>query len=205
MAHAICEVIERDASTLWHYLDPHERWATRVDADTIDDPYCNKLLHILEQANLEPVIWNITTDIGVPVFYCLLLDEMAGQGHMGAGAGCHSAREIALSRALTEAVQTRTTYIAGSRDDLTPAEFSEAGRAEKYQYAARVMQGGEGLGNFQDIFSKQSPTLEDDIEFLLARLDAVGIDEVVAVDMVNGNYGMPVVRVEITDDAAVAA
>lgn len=196
-SHAICEVIERDASTLWHYLDAHERWATRVDRDTIDDAYCKQLLHIVEQANLEPVIWNITTDTGVPVFYCLLLDENAGEGHMGAGAGCHPAREIALSRALTEAVQTRTTYIAGSRDDLTPAEFSETGRAEKYQYAARVMEGGEGLGNFQEIPSRQSPTLEGDIDFLLGRLEAIGIDEVGVVDMTSADYDIPVVRVVI--------
>jgi len=195
--HAVCEVIERDASTLWHYLDPHERWATRVDTNTIDDPYCNELLRILQNANLEPVIWNITTDIGVAAFYCLLLDENAEEGHMGAGAGCHPAREIALSRAVTEAVQTRTTYIAGSRDDLTPAEFSEAGRAEKYHYAARVMEGGEGFGNFQEIISEQSPTLEDDIDFLLARLQAVGVDQVAVVDMTNASYDIPVVRVVI--------
>ncbi len=195
--HAICEVIERDASTLWHHLDPHHRWATRLDTDTIDDAYCRNLLRILKRANLEPVVWNTTTDIGVPSFYCLLLDENAEDGHMGAGAGCHPAREIALSRALTEAVQTRTTYIAGSRDDLTPEEFSEAGRAEKYQYAARVMEGGAGLGDFREIYGEQSPTLEDDIELLLKRLDAIGIDEVAVVDMTSTKYDIPVVRVVI--------
>ncbi|WP_108880051.1 YcaO-like family protein [Anderseniella sp. Alg231-50] len=195
--HAICEVIERDASTLWHHLDPDERWATRIDVDTIDDPYCGELLRILAQAELEPVIWNMTTDTGVPAFYCLLLDENTGDGHMGAGAGCHPAREIALSRALTEAVQTRTTYIAGSRDDLTPAEFSEAGRAEKYRYAERMMEGGDGQGNFQEIFSKLATTMEDDIEFVLAGLAAAGIDEVAVIDMTSAKYEIPVVRVVI--------
>ena len=37
---------------------------------------------------------------------------------------------IALSRALTEAAQTRLTYIAGIRDDLSPAEYQEAPDAE---------------------------------------------------------------------------
>ena len=195
--HAICEVIERDASTLWHHLTPHERWATRIDIDTIDDAYCSELLRILAKAELEAAIWNITSDTGVPAFYCLLLDDNTGDGHMGAGAGCHPAREIALSRALTEAVQTRTTYIAGSRDDLTPAEFSQDGRAEKYQYAYRMMEGGDGLGNFQDIFSNQSSTLEDDMDFVLAQLAAIGIDEVAAIDMTIAKYAIPVVRVVI--------
>ena len=34
------------------------------------------------------------------------------------GAGCHPSRDIALLRALTEAAQARTTFIAGSRDDM---------------------------------------------------------------------------------------
>ena len=35
-----------------------------------------------------------------------------------AGSGCHLSADIALSRALTEAAQSRLTVIAGSRDDL---------------------------------------------------------------------------------------
>ena len=46
------------------------------------------------------------------------------------GAGCHPDRAIALSRALTEAAQTRLTYIAGIRDDLLPAEYEEPPNAE---------------------------------------------------------------------------
>ena len=40
------------------------------------------------------------------------------------GSGCHADRAIALVRALTEAAQTRLTYIAGIRDDLSPAGYS---------------------------------------------------------------------------------
>ena len=195
--HAICEVIERDASTLWHHVSQDERWAGRIDLATIDDPHCLELIRIMHDANLEVVIWNTTTDIAVPCFYCLLLDEASDSGHMGAGAGCHPAREIALSRALTEAVQTRTTYIAGSRDDLTPAEFSETGRAEKYRYAARVMEGGPGEGNFQEIYSQSGDTLEDDLAYLLDRLRDVDIDEVAIVDMTHPSYQIPVVRAVI--------
>jgi len=36
-----------------------------------------------------------------------------------AGHGCHPCRAVALSRALTEAAQSRLTMISGSRDDVT--------------------------------------------------------------------------------------
>ncbi|MFB8235490.1 YcaO-like family protein [Kitasatospora purpeofusca] len=48
-----------------------------------------------------------------------------------AGAGCHTDPHIALSRALTEAAQSRLTCIAGTRDDLPghePAFDSEPPR-----------------------------------------------------------------------------
>ncbi len=39
------------------------------------------------------------------------------------GAGCHLNKQIALNRALTEAIQSRVTTIAGSRDDLTHTKY----------------------------------------------------------------------------------
>ena len=46
------------------------------------------------------------------------------------GAGCHPDRVIALTRALTEAAQSRLTYIAGIRDDLLPSEYEEPPTAD---------------------------------------------------------------------------
>lgn len=39
------------------------------------------------------------------------------------GAGCHLNKQIALNRALTEAIQSRVTTIAGSRDDLVHTKY----------------------------------------------------------------------------------
>ena len=43
--------------------------------------------------------------------------------YAAAGFGCHPRREIALLRAVTEAVQGRLTCIAGSRDDMFRREY----------------------------------------------------------------------------------
>ena len=47
-------------------------------------------------------------------------------------------RLAALSRALTEAIQVRTTYISGARDDLTHRDYGAAERARKAAWAARM-------------------------------------------------------------------
>jgi ribosomal protein S12 methylthiotransferase accessory factor len=44
----------------------------------------------------------------------------------GAGYGAHCVPEIALSRAITEAVQSRVTYISGSRDDTFPWDYRDS-------------------------------------------------------------------------------
>lgn len=195
--HAICEVIERDATTIWHHLTVAQRAARRVDPESIDHTDCMRLLALLKDAGLKPVIWSTTTDVAVPAFYCLLLDEEAERGHLGAGAGCHPAKDVALSRALTEAVQTRTTYIAGSRDDLGDDEFSPAGRTAKYQYAERMMAGRDGKLDYRELETADGDSFEQDLAFLLDRLRAAGIDEVIAVDLTKAEFEIPVVRVVI--------
>jgi ribosomal protein S12 methylthiotransferase accessory factor len=42
------------------------------------------------------------------------------------GFGAHLVPEIAIARALTEAAQTRLTYIAGARDDFFPFDYARA-------------------------------------------------------------------------------
>ena len=75
--------------------------------------------------------WETTCDIGVPAFFCLIADRRNPQspswhrGRRTSGAG------VALLRALTEAVQVRTTYISGTRDDLLPEEYTDAERDRK--------------------------------------------------------------------------
>ena len=196
-SHAICEVIERDSSSLWHQLIRNRRTATRLDPDTVDDGNCRKTLDMLWRAGLTVVMWDTTTDVGVPSFYCVVMEDGGENAHMGAGAGCHPTRHIALLRALTEAVQTRTTYISGSRDDLKPEEYTPAGIREKYRFARAVSAGDAGHRDFRQIPTKESETFEADLRWLLDRLASVGIARVVAVDITKPEFELPVVRVVI--------
>lgn len=195
--HAICEVIERDSTSLWHNLDRDRRAATRLAPESVDDANCRTALEILDHAKLTVEFWDTTTDIGVPSFYCLLLDELNPDEHMGAGAGCHPTREIALLRALTEAVQTRTTYIAGSRDDIGPEEYTRGAILKKQQAARTLMAGNASPRTFSQVPSRNSESFEADLEWLLERLEAAGAGPVVAVDLTKPELSVPVVRVVI--------
>lgn len=198
IVHAICEVIERDAHTLWELRDLARKVATQLDLTSVNDPACCEVIERLRQANMEVGVWDMTGDVGVATFHCLITDARLEHGHSGGGAGTHPCRDIALLRALTEAVQVRTNYITGARDDLEGDEYTHKGIARKTHYAKRLMAGQSGrLVRYEDVPSHVFDTLEEDLDWCLARLSSVGVSEMVAVDLTKPVFDIPVHRVII--------
>ena len=196
VAHGIAEVVERDATTLWNCLPDARRRRTRLDLDSVDDAACSSLIERLHKAGMSVGVWNITSDVGVPSFYCLIIDELLKQAHSGAGAGSHPAREIALLRALTEAVQVRTNYITGARDDLRRQEYEASGLAAKHAWARRLMDGQASV-DFRRVPSTDFVSLGEDVDWMLERLQSVGIRQVISVDLTRPEFRVPVARVVI--------
>ena len=67
----------------------------------------------LLEAGCDLAVWDITSDLGVPAFHCVIVDAVERDGHPGTGTGCHPDKNVALLRALFEAVQVRAIYIWG--------------------------------------------------------------------------------------------
>lgn len=195
--HAICELIERDATTLWHHLPAVSRDRTRLRLETIDDPACAEALRRLSEAGFEVAVWETTSDVGIASFHALIVETGEQDSHIGIGDGCHPHRGIALLRALTEAVQTRLTYVSGARDDLSPNEFTGAAVREKCLYARRLARHREPVRTFSDCPHKMSATFEGDLEWLIAGLHAVGCREVITVDLSRPGIETAVVRAVI--------
>jgi ribosomal protein S12 methylthiotransferase accessory factor len=197
ICHGICEVIERDATEYWYRLDKRSRDGTRLDLDSVDDAACNEVLHRLEEAHFTVAVWDTQSRICVPSFYCLIRDERRQYTHPGAGAGCHPSRPIALLRALLEAVQVRTTYIAGTRDDLRRVEYLPAAIEQKLSKVHALMDRGGGRRRFADAGGHEHATFASDIDNMLVELAAKGLKEVAVVDLTRERFGIPVVRVVI--------
>src|SRR4030095_11733094 len=86
------------------------------------------LIRNFESAVLIVAIWDITTDIKIAAFNCLIMPRNEGMWHCAAAAGygCHPARQIALLRALTEAAPTRLTVLSGLRDDFRGDTYEQS-------------------------------------------------------------------------------
>jgi YcaO-like protein with predicted kinase domain len=199
LSHAICEVVERDATTLWHLRSEDEVRDTLIDLDTVDDTACRAALELCRAAGVSVLAWETTSDVGIPSFACLLTEPSEYDRSVRASAsgyGCHPDRGIALLRSLTEAAQSRLTFIAGSRDDLFREEYEDnvGSRASLLRLQAMLAQRGR---SFADVPTFAAATLDEDVAWELDRLRAAGVEQVVVFDLGRPEVGLAVVRVVI--------
>ena len=119
------EVIERDTIFCWNYYHQVNSDAKffRLDISTI--PYISslELINKIEESGLKLYLIQLHNEINIPVFVCHILNGLDQANTTATGYGCHHDAEIALNRAITEAVQSRTGFIAGSREDILKAKF----------------------------------------------------------------------------------
>ena len=200
ISHGICEVVERDALTLWRLLPPELQARRHVDLLTIGDSHCSALLERFDAAGIVATVWETTMDIAIPSFCCTVTERDSGswRGTLAAsGFGCHPSREVALLRAMTEAAQCRVTLISGARDDISRADYERFRRLqpaqEEYSAPRTALKGRP----FYPGPGWRSMTFLDDVRRELALLASAGIREVVVVDLSREEWGVSVVRVLI--------
>ncbi|WP_436763134.1 YcaO-like family protein [Streptosporangium sp. V21-05] len=199
LVHALCEVIERDAAALWDLREAEQQADARLDTATVTDPQTVALLERYAAAGVEVALFDITSDIGVPCVLCHIVDaepDLFRPLPAAAGLGCHPHPVIALQRAITEAAQSRLITISGTRDDITRERYEQTGDVEGIvelrdalrSTAAHARSFDAGAGADHDV-------LGDDLDWLIARLEASGLGEVVAVDLTRPEFAVPVVKV----------
>jgi ribosomal protein S12 methylthiotransferase accessory factor len=104
---------------------------------------------------------------------------------------------VALLRALTEAVQSRLTFISGARDDAFRSQYEQNRNPDVIQRFREQLVVTGPMRRFTDVPTFESETFDEDVAWELERLHAVGIERVVAVDLTRPEFRVPVVRVVI--------
>lgn len=200
VSHGMSEVIERDAATLFSLLPQDLREARRIDLASVNAPECIELLQRFDAAGVAVAVFDMTSDNEVPVFRAVIVDAKPHPYRLLApstGTGCHPARSIALSRALTEAAQSRLTLIAGSRDDLSHERYKPlVDGAKLHEQREWILRQG-AKRRFDETPSYESDDVGDDVAWQKERLMSTGIEHVIATDLTKPELGIPVVRVII--------
>lgn len=191
VCHGLFEVLEREFTVENLLVSQY----SQIDLNTITAPHLLTLIERIEQQNLRLAVWDISTNMNIPAYLVILhhADELRNVGMM-MGAGAHFSSVVALSRAITEAIQARLTIISGSRDDQTPRVY------EKIKSIR---------GDFDSVFAKTSmnkmPFMEtklpahynftECLKDLVQRVKDHGFKEVIVYNHTRKELGIPVVHV----------
>jgi ribosomal protein S12 methylthiotransferase accessory factor len=194
---AVCsglgEVIERDAVTCTTVrFGGRVDLAPAVDLAEVSYPSVRSLVERLHGSGLSVVLFDCTVDTMVPCYEALIFDDLIPDTGSFRGYGAHLDPHVAMVRALTEAVQSRGVYIAGSRDDMMSLEHrrmrrpsaARPGRVEPDTTAASRQ-------------SSAGDTFEEDCVTLLQRVAGAGIEHAIVVELTPPGFDVSVVRVVV--------
>lgn len=189
--HAVCELIERDA---WSIVEASHN-AGPVIQD-IDDPTALQLLDRFEKADVEIILRDITSDVGIPTVAAVADDrKLKDPTLLTIGMGTHSCPEVALFRALTEVAQSRATQIHGAREDTKDGLMKAKLGYERTKRINRKWFETKETIKYNDIPRFESDDFLDEIHHITAQLAAAGCNQVIVSDLTLPQIGVPVVRV----------
>lgn len=195
--HALCEVVERDATVRWKRLPASCRDARTLDLDSVHDPACRDVIARLRAAGLSIHAWETTSDVRVAAFVCLVMEMSGDFADPEFGAGCHPRRAAALLSALLEAAQARTTFITGARDDFAPDAWEARHRHRRHRACSSLLPRSPAQRRFDAAPDVATANAAEDRSHVMARLQETGYDQAIAVDLSKSAIGIPVVKVVV--------
>lgn len=196
LCHALFELIERDNLSRLQ-AGEFDLKTCQLKLESVQDEI-NRNLLIKLQSRLKVAVWDITGNSEVPTFHAALEDlDDPVSGRVYTGSGTHFCKEIALSRALTEAAQARLTIITGARDDIFP-EYYETSRLTAVNKSEKQQDSvfSDGQMNFQNCFQPEyAGTFSDNVKLLCKKLIDNNYKEIYWVEHTKQEINVPVVQV----------
>lgn len=191
--HALTEIVERDAWSIAKYNRDYGE--PIVVEDRPENRFLLEIAGRFEQAGLEIVARDITSDIGIPVVAAFSKDLRHGDTLPVEGFGAHTDPKVAMGRALMEMATTRALFLVrhgpdGLRD-TSPLYLTHDEAVEDPRFAVRS---AKPLSEMEIGYSSD---ITEDLEACVARLRERGLDRVIVVELTRPETGIPAVRVVI--------
>lgn len=193
--HGLCERIERDALMLWRVRTDAFIQARCFDGRGLGSPVLDLLIDRIERRGGFLRLFDITSDIGVPVCFATLSPRPDGREEtwthfdLASGSGCHADFAQSAIRAVTEAAQTRLTTIAASRDDFDPALYRQRLDEDLLVYLRAEP------GWCPQVHTELPARRSERLRTILDRLEAAGAGPVAAVPLTPPEECFAVVKV----------
>ncbi|VEP18550.1 conserved hypothetical protein [Hyella patelloides LEGE 07179] len=196
--HGLYEVIERDAiSSLITNgrMNLTQKYCKFINLETVDDKPVAKLYNMLLKAGIKLVLIWVKSSIPINTFWAVLLDKnpFSSSSMVNMGYGSHLSASIAATRAITEAAQSRLTFIHGSREDLANKNSyqSEDVPSKVYAYFDQI----ESSTNWQILSDMSGNDLIQDYIQILESLSLAGHNNIFRVNLTRPPFNIPVAKV----------
>jgi len=190
ICHALAEVIERDAWSINQFTG-EARDALFVE-DNKDNEFIVDIIEKFDEAQIEIVAKDITSDVDVPVIAAFSNDLLQEIITPMDGFGAHLDPKVAMVRALLELATTRGLFIqkhglaSSSRGNiryLIKEDDIDDFRFNSYHQ--------KGLGEIKAAYGND---ILQDINTIMDKLTSRGFDKIIAVDLTRPEIGIPTAR-----------
>ena len=196
--HGLAEVIERDICSFQSINDTSELVLNRSLPSAI-----RRIESSLSAVGMNLFVRYVENAFQIPYFMAVVAESKTiNPIYVSVGYGCHPLKEIALTRAVCEALQSRLSFIHGGRDDLVNRynRFKRASGKNRARYAdhllAQVSRNGSLLrfGAIPDL-SRVATDLPSALNVLIDTLARNGFKHVLRVVYTPPHLPLQVLRV----------
>ena len=194
ICHGLAELIERDSWSLCWVRVGHGMGDRYPGVDLADAPASvRRLIDSFDRAGVRLFLRDIASELKVPAYYAASFEQVAHGVLAHEGMGAHPDPEVALTRAITEAAQSRAADIQGSREDIA--------------YWRRRAGNGKVTGTEWSLtrpaFTRSSlktsgrrhSDIRDDILWMAERLACFDLRRILVADLTKSDLDVSVVRV----------
>ncbi|MFD3700366.1 YcaO-like family protein [Streptomyces sp. NPDC058646] len=179
LLHGLLELVEHDCTAFGETL----RGGHRISSGTLP-PEAQELVARFEGAGIQVQVFAYVNEIGIPTVFVTTDDTHSEDGLLiNGGAGCHPDPTVALSRALTEAAQSRLNVISGAREDLNGQVHRRHASYEEMRKMLHTWSAGRSELDFGELPNNTTGRVEGDLRLVLDGLGTAGLDLVFATEL----------------------
>jgi ribosomal protein S12 methylthiotransferase accessory factor len=196
--HGLAEVIERDVCSFQSIADTSELISNRSLPSSI-----RKIESSLAAVGMNLYVRHVENMFGIPYFMAVVAESQAiNPIYVSVGYGCHPLKEIALTRAVCEALQSRLSFIHGGRDDLVNRyeRFKRSSNRTRARYTDSLLHQVSRNGTsvrFREVIDHSGAVtdLTSALEFLMKTLARNGFKHVLRVVYTPKHLPLQVLRI----------
>jgi ribosomal protein S12 methylthiotransferase accessory factor len=194
--HGLYEVIERHSmACLTQGGLRLPRGESRVvDLSTLPPGPLADLWDRLRKAGIGLTLIRVESIAPVYTFMAVLVDPASpfACSAVNTGHGSHLSPKVAALRAITEAAQSRLTFIHGSREDLRPESYIFDA---SHQRLRTFFENQRGELDWNAVADHSSLDLQASLEDVIKGLQTAGYPRIYRVNMTHSRFGIPIVKI----------